>query len=67
MRGLAYFNMGKAAEAAAEFGKTALNEGKSWGATWVHPNWGQHYGPACLGAARRYALAGGQTNAQEGI
>lgn len=67
VRGLAYLNMGKGAEAAAEFGKIALNEGTSWGATWVHPNWGQYYAPASLGGVRGYALAGDQANAQEGI
>lgn len=58
LRGLTYLKMGKGAEAAAEFHKIVDHEGTSWGATWIHPNWGQYYALAYLGMARGYVLAG---------
>jgi len=58
LRGLAYLRMHKGAEAAAEFQRIADHKGASWGATWVHPNWGQYYSLSYLGMARGFALAG---------
>ena len=58
MRGLILLHMKRGAEAAAEFRKIADHEGASWGATWVHPYWGQYYALSYLGMARGYALAG---------
>jgi DNA-binding winged helix-turn-helix (wHTH) protein/tetratricopeptide (TPR) repeat protein len=65
VRGMAYLKMRKGAEAAAEFEKIVQNKGRSWGATWVHPNWGQYYALAWLGAARGYALAGDKLRAKK--
>ena len=56
--------MKKGAEAAAEFRKT-WTTGAGWGATWVHPNWGQHYSLSYLGMARGYALAGDTARAKK--
>ena len=64
VRGLAYLQMNKGAEAVAEFRKVAEHEGASWGATWVHPNWGQYYALSWLGMARGYALAGEKAQAR---
>jgi DNA-binding winged helix-turn-helix (wHTH) protein/tetratricopeptide (TPR) repeat protein len=58
VRGLLYLQMKKGAEAAAEFRKIADHEGESWGATWVHPYWGQYYALSYLGMAHGYVLAG---------
>lgn len=58
VRGLVYLHMKKGAEAAAEFRKIADHEGASWGATWVHPYWGQYYALSYLGMARGEMLAG---------
>lgn len=58
VRGLAYLHMERGADAVAEFHKIADHEGASWGATWVHPYWGQYYALSYLGMARGYALAG---------
>jgi tetratricopeptide (TPR) repeat protein len=58
LRGLAYLRMHKGAEAAAEFQRIVDHKGSSWGATWVHPNWGQYYSLSYLGMARGFALAG---------
>jgi eukaryotic-like serine/threonine-protein kinase len=63
LRGLAYLQMHKGAEAAAEFRKIVDHKGASWGATWVHPNWGQYYSLSYLGLARGFALAGDTANA----
>jgi DNA-binding winged helix-turn-helix (wHTH) protein/tetratricopeptide (TPR) repeat protein len=65
VRGLAYLKMGKGAEAAAEFKKIVDHEGTSWGATWIHPNWGQYYALAYLGMARGSALAGETAQAKK--
>lgn len=43
LRGLAYLRLHKGAEAAAEFQKIVDHKGANWGATWVHPYWGQFY------------------------
>lgn len=58
VRGLVYLHMKRGAEAAAEFRKIADHEGASWGATWVHPYWGQYYALSYLGMARGEMLAG---------
>jgi hypothetical protein len=42
----------KGAEAAAEFRKIVDHKGANWGATWVHPYWGQFYSLSQLGLAR---------------
>jgi tetratricopeptide (TPR) repeat protein len=64
LRGLAYLRLHKGAEATAEFRKIAEHTGASWGATWVHPNWGLYYSPSYLGLARASALAGDTANAR---
>ena len=58
LRGLAYLSLQKGAEAAAEFRKITEHSGESWGATWVHPNWGLYYSLSYLGLARASKLAG---------
>lgn len=65
VRGLIYLSMKRGAEAAAEFGKIADREGASWGATWVHPYWGQYYALSYLGMARGYVLAGEEPQARD--
>jgi eukaryotic-like serine/threonine-protein kinase len=64
VRGLAFLKMHKGTEAAAEFQKIVSHNGANWGATWVHPNWGQYYALSYMGMARGYALAGEQANAR---
>jgi eukaryotic-like serine/threonine-protein kinase len=64
VRGLAYLRMHKGAEAAAEFQKIVDHKGANWGATWVHPNWGQYYSLSYLGMARGLALAGDSAKAK---
>jgi DNA-binding winged helix-turn-helix (wHTH) protein/tetratricopeptide (TPR) repeat protein len=64
VRGVVYLQMKRGAEAATEFKKIADHEGASWGATWVHPYWGQYYAMSYLGMARGYALAGDTTQAK---
>jgi eukaryotic-like serine/threonine-protein kinase len=63
VRGLAYLHLQKGAEATAEFHKIADHKGASWGATWVHPNWGLYYSLSYLGMARGSALAGDKARA----
>ena len=41
------------------------HEGASWGATWIHPYWGQYYALSYLGMARGYALAGEDAQATD--
>jgi len=65
VRGLVYLQMRRGAEATGEFRKIADHEGASWGATWVHPNWGQYYALSYLGMARGYVLAGEGTQAKD--
>lgn len=65
VRGLAYLELHKGAEAASEFGKIANHRGANWGATWVHPNWGQYYALSYLGMGRGYALAGEVSQARD--
>jgi DNA-binding winged helix-turn-helix (wHTH) protein/tetratricopeptide (TPR) repeat protein len=64
VRGLAYLRMHKGAEAAAEFQKLVDHKGANWGATWVHPNWGQYYSLSYLGMARGFTLAGDSVKAK---
>ena len=64
LRGLGYLRLHKGAEAAAEFRKIADHKGASWGATWIHPWWGQFYSLSYLGLARGYALAGDTAKAK---
>jgi tetratricopeptide (TPR) repeat protein len=63
VRGLAYLRLSKGAEAAAEFQKIVDHKGASWGATWVHPNWGLYYSLSHLGLARASVLAGDKAKA----
>jgi tetratricopeptide (TPR) repeat protein len=63
VRGLAYLRLQKGAEAEAEFYKILDHKGASWGATWVHPNWGLYYSLSHLGLARGSALAGDKAKA----
>jgi tetratricopeptide (TPR) repeat protein len=63
-RGMAYLRLRKGAEAAAEFQKILDHKGASWGATWVHPNWGLYYSQSYLGLARASALAGDTAKAR---
>jgi hypothetical protein len=65
VRGLAYLRMHKGEEAVAEFQKIVDHKGANWGATWIHPNWGQYYALSCLGMARGFALAGDTAKARK--
>jgi hypothetical protein len=65
LRGLAYLRLRKGTEAAAEFQKIVGHKGANWGATWVHPYWGQFYALSYLGMARGFALAGDTVKAQK--
>jgi len=65
VRGLAYLRLNKGAQAAVEFQKIADHKGASWGATWVHPNWGLYYSLSHLGLARAYSLAGDSAKAKK--
>jgi eukaryotic-like serine/threonine-protein kinase len=65
LRGLAYLRLHKGAEAAAEFRKIADHKGANWGATWIHPWWGQFYSLSHLGVARGSALAGDTAQARK--
>jgi eukaryotic-like serine/threonine-protein kinase len=64
LRGLAYLRLKKGAEASVEFQKIVDHKGASWGATWVHPYWGQYYSLSYLGLARASALAGDTAKAE---
>jgi len=65
LRGLAYLRLQKGAEAAAEFQKIVGHKGANWGATWVHPYWGQYYSLSYLGMARGLALTGDTAKAKK--
>jgi hypothetical protein len=65
LRGLAYLRLHKGAEAVAEFRKIADHKGINWGATWLHPWWGEFYSVSRLGMARGFALAGDTANAKK--
>jgi eukaryotic-like serine/threonine-protein kinase len=65
LRGLAYLRVHKGAEAAAEFRKIVDHKGANWGATWIHPWWGQFYSLSHLGVARGSALAGDTAKARQ--
>lgn len=65
LRGLAYLRLKKGSEASAEFRKIVDHKGASWGATWIHPYWGQYYSLSYLGLARGSAIAGDTTKAKK--
>jgi tetratricopeptide (TPR) repeat protein len=65
VRGLGYLGLNRGAEAAAEFRKIVDHKGANWGATWIHPWWGQFYSLSYLGVARGSALAGDVVKAKE--
>jgi DNA-binding winged helix-turn-helix (wHTH) protein/tetratricopeptide (TPR) repeat protein len=65
LRGLAYLQMHKGEEASDQFQRIVDHKGASWGATWVHPNWGQYYSLSYLGMARGFALAGDTAKARK--
>ena len=65
LRGLAYLRLRKGAEAVAEFQKIVDHKGANWGATWVHPYWGQYYSLSHLGMARGFAYAGETAKARK--
>lgn len=64
LRGLAYLRLHQGNQAVPEFQKITGHKGASWGATWVHPNWGQYYALSYLGLARGFALAGEKVRAR---
>ena len=49
----------------AEFQKIVDHKGANWGATWIHPYWGQFYSLSFLGLARGFALAGDTAQARK--
>jgi hypothetical protein len=55
---LAYLDLRKGPEAAAEFKKIVDHKGANWGSDWQHPYWGQFYSLSYLGLARVSALTG---------
>jgi tetratricopeptide (TPR) repeat protein len=65
LRGLAYLRLRKGAEAVAEFQKIVDHKGANWGATWIHPYWGQYYSLSYLGMARGFAYAGETAKARK--
>jgi serine/threonine protein kinase/tetratricopeptide (TPR) repeat protein len=65
LRGLAYLRLRKGAEAVAEFQKIVDHKGANWGATWVHPYWGQYYSLSYLGMARGFAYTGETAKARK--
>jgi tetratricopeptide (TPR) repeat protein len=64
-RGLIYLRLRQGPEAVAEFRKIVDHKGASWGATWVHPNWGLYYSLSYLGMARGYVIAGNSAKARQ--
>lgn len=58
LRGLAYLQLHKGSEAAAEFRKIVDHKGANWASTWRFPNWGLYYSISYKGLARAYALSG---------
>jgi serine/threonine protein kinase/tetratricopeptide (TPR) repeat protein len=64
LRGSAYLNLHRGAEAAAEFQKIVDHKGASWGSTWLYPNWGLYDSLSHLGMARGFALAGDTAKAR---
>jgi tetratricopeptide (TPR) repeat protein len=67
LRGLAYLRLEKGAEAVAEFQKIVGHKGANWGATWVHPFWGQYYSLSYLAMARGLELAGDRAKAKAAL
>jgi hypothetical protein len=45
--------------------KIVDHKGASWGATWIHPYWGQFYSLSYLGMGRGFALSGDVTKARK--
>ena len=41
------------------------HKGANWGATWMHPNWGQYYPLSYLGLARAAVLLGDTVQARQ--
>jgi len=67
VRGLVYLQMKRGPEAVTEFRKIADHESASWGATWIHPYWGQYYALSYVGMARGFALAGEKEKAKAAL
>jgi len=67
LRGLAYLRLSKGAEAAAEFRKIVDHKGANWGATWVHPYWGQFYSLSYVGLPRAFRARGRHGESQKGV
>jgi tetratricopeptide (TPR) repeat protein len=65
LRGLAYLQMNKGADAVDEFRKITDHKGASWASAWRYPWWGQLYSLSWLGVARGSAVAGDVVNAQK--
>ena len=65
LRGLAYLNLHKGPEAAAEFQKILDHKGANWASAWRYPYWGQFYSLSYLGMARASALAGDTEKAKK--
>ena len=65
LRGLAYLNLNKGVEAAAEFQKIVNHKGANWGSDWRHPYWGQFYSLSYLGLARGSAVTGDSAKAKK--
>jgi tetratricopeptide (TPR) repeat protein/predicted Ser/Thr protein kinase len=65
LRGLAYLQLRKSAEATAEFQKIVNHKGANWASAWRYPYWGQFYSLAHLGLARSFALAGDTAQARK--
>jgi DNA-binding winged helix-turn-helix (wHTH) protein/tetratricopeptide (TPR) repeat protein len=64
LRGLAYLQLHKGSEAAAEFRKILDHKGTNWASTWRFPNWGLYYSISYQGLARAYALMDDPTKAK---
>jgi eukaryotic-like serine/threonine-protein kinase len=65
LRGLAFLQLRKGTEAAAEFRKIVDHKGVNWGSGWRYPYWAQFYSLSHLGLARGFALAGDAANAKK--
>lgn len=65
LRGLAYLQLDKGAEGAAEFRKIVDHKGANWASAWRYPYWGQFYSLSYLGMARSFALAGDTAKAKK--
>jgi eukaryotic-like serine/threonine-protein kinase len=65
LRGLAYLDLRKGAEAAGEFEKIVNHKGATWGSAWRYPYWGQFYSLSYLGLARASARSGDTAKAEK--